>query len=239
MKNILKRDGYSIVIPILNEGKNLKDLIERINKNLKKFKFEIIFVDDNSTDGSHYLLKKYKKIYKIRYFIRKQNPDLSLSCILGFKKSKYDKIIVMDGDLQHDPKYLPKMIKLFLKDRLDFVVAARNFSNFSIPGLSFIRFIASKILIYVFFILVGTRTSDPMSGFFLFKKKIFKKNEYKLFAKGYKILSDLIYSERDNVKVKDLNITFNLRKKGNSKMNLKVLINIILFIFFNFFRKFI
>ena len=41
MKNILKRDGYSIVIPILNEGKNLKDLIERINKNLKKFKFEI------------------------------------------------------------------------------------------------------------------------------------------------------------------------------------------------------
>ena len=57
MKNILKRDGYSIVIPILNEGKNLKDLIERINKNLKKFKFEIIFVDDNSTDGSHYLLK--------------------------------------------------------------------------------------------------------------------------------------------------------------------------------------
>ena len=145
----------------------------------------------------------------------------------------------MDGDLQHDPKYLPKMIKLFLKDNLDFVVAARNFSKFSIPGLSITRFIASKILIYVFFILVGTKTSDPMSGFFLFNKKIYKKNKYKLFAKGYKILSDLVYAERDNVKVKDLNITFNLRKKGNSKMNLKVLINIILFIFFNFFRKFI
>ena len=91
----------------------------------------------------------------------------------------------------------------------------------------------------MFFILVGTKTSDPMSGFFLFNKKIYKKNKYKLFAKGYKILSDLVYAERDNVKVKDLNITFNLRKKGNSKMNLKVLINIILFIFFNFFRKFI
>ena len=131
MKNISKRDGYSVVIPVLNEGRNLKDLIIKISKNLKKFKFEIIFVDDNSTDGSHYLFKKYKKIYKIRYFIRKKNPDLSLSCILGFKKSKYNKIIVMDGDLQHDPKYLPKMIKLFLKDNLDFVVAARNFSKFS------------------------------------------------------------------------------------------------------------
>ena len=78
-----------------------------------------------------------------------------------------------------------------------------------------------------------------MSGFFLFKKNFFLRNKDRLFGKGYKILSDLIYSSNDHINVKDLNITFNLRKKGNSKMNFKVLLNIIIFIFYNFYRKLI
>ena len=233
-----KEQAYSIVIPILNEGKNLEELVTKIKKNLAKFKFEIIFIDDNSKDDSLIFLKKLKKKYNfLKYFIRKKKPDLSLSCIYGFNKSRFDNIIVMDGDLQHDPKYLPRMIKIFKDKNLDFVVAARNFRNFSIPGLSMTRLIASKILIYIFFIFVGTKTTDPMSGFFIFKKIIYMKNKKKLFGKGYKILSDLIYVSNQNINVNDLIITFNLRKKGNSKMNLKVLLNIIFFIFYNFFRK--
>ena len=90
MKNSKKHNGYSIVIPILNEERNLAQLIKRVNKSFKKFKFEIIFVDDNSYDKTHYLLNKLKKKYNfINYYIRKKNPDLSLSCLLGFAKSKY------------------------------------------------------------------------------------------------------------------------------------------------------
>ncbi len=237
-KYLKKTQGYSIVIPILNEGKNLEELVIKIRKSLAKFKFEIIFVDDNSMDDTLFFLKKLKKKYNfIKYFIRKKKPDLSLSCIHGFNKSKFDNIIVMDGDLQHDPKYIPRMIEIFKDKNLDFVVAARNFRNFFIPGLSMTRFIASKILIYIFFIFVGTKTADPMSGFFIFKKTIYIKNKKKLFGRGYKILSDLIYANTQNINVGDLIITFNLRKKGNSKMNLKVLLNIIFFIFYNFFRK--
>ena len=222
----------------MNEGKNLETLVNKIKKEINQFKYEIIFVDDNSQDKTLFFLDKLKKKNKfIRYYIRKKNPDLSRSCILGFIKSKYKRIVVMDGDLQHDPKYIPKMIKIFHKDKLDIVVAARDFRKFSIQGLSFSRFTASKILIYIFYIFVGTKTSDPMSGFFMFDKKIFFKNKNRLFGKGYKILSDLIYSNKDYVNVKDFYITFNLRKKGYSKMNIKVLLNIIIFIFFNFFRK--
>ena len=239
MKNSKKHNGYSIVIPILNEERNLAQLIKRVNKSFKKFKFEIIFVDDNSCDKTHYLLNKFKKKYNfVNYYIRKKIPDLSLSCLLGFAKSKYSIIIVMDGDLQHDPKYLPKMATIFQKNKLDFLVGARNFNKFNIPGLSKLRFIASKILIYIFFILVGKKTKDPMSGFFMFRKKIYLNNKKKLFSKGYKILPDLLYSNKNILKVKDINIVFNLRSKGKSKMNIKVLINIIFFIFFNFYRKF-
>ena len=233
-----KKQGYSIVIPILNEGRNLEELVLKIKNNLKKFNFEIIFIDDNSKDDTFSFLKKLKKKNNfIKYFIRKKNPDLSKSCIHGFNKSKFDSIIVMDGDLQHDPKYLPRMIKIFKDKNLDFVVAARNFKNYSIPGLSTTRYTASKILIYIFFIFVGTKTADPMSGFFIFKKNIFIKNKKRLFGRGYKILSDLIYSNNKSINVQDLIITFNLRKKGDSKMNFKVLLNIIVFIFYNFYRR--
>ena len=61
MKNSRKNTGYSIVIPILNEERNLVQLIKKVNKSFKKFKFEIIFVDDNSADKTHYLLNKFKK----------------------------------------------------------------------------------------------------------------------------------------------------------------------------------
>ena len=99
----------SIIIPILNEEKNIVKLVKKIKLFLKKYKYEIIFVDYNSNDKSHCILKNLKKINKnITYYVRKKNKDLSQSCIFGFKKSKYKNILVMDGDLQHNPKYLPK-----------------------------------------------------------------------------------------------------------------------------------
>jgi len=235
---IKKLNKFSIIIPIFNEEKNLNLLIKKINKSLKNFKFEIIFIDDNSTDNSHSLLKKLRlKNLNLSFYIRSKNKDLSKSCIFGFNKAKFENIVVMDGDLQHEPKYIPKMIKIFITNNLDFVVGARNFKNFRIKGLSFFRFWTSKILMNIFFIFVGKKTSDPMSGFFIFKNTIFKKNKSKLFSRGFKILSDLLYSNKKIIKVKDFQIKFNLRKAGKSKMNFQVLLNLLLFIIFNFYRN--
>ena len=208
----------SIIIPILNEEKNIVKLVKKIKLFLKKYKYEIIFVDDNSNDKSHCILKNLKKINKnITYYVRKKNKDLSQSCIFGFKKSKYKNILVMDGDLQHNPKYLPKMISAFNKKKLDFLVGSRNFRSAKKEGLSFIRFYSSKIIISVFFLFVGKKTIDPMSGFFIFKKTIFEKNKSNLFGKGYKILSDLIYSSNNAYKINDFIIRFETRKKAQAK----------------------
>ena len=86
------------------------------------------------------------------------------------------------------------------------------------------------MLILIVNLLLGKKTSDPMSGFFMFKKSVFTKSKQILIKKGYKILLDLIYSGNKSILVTDININFDSRKKGNSKMNYKILFVLILMI---------
>ena len=93
------------------------------------------------------------------------------------------------------------------------------------------------MLILLVNFLLGRKTSDPMSGFFMFKKKVFTKSQKKLIKKGYKILLDLIYIKNQKVKIIDVNINFDSRIKGKSKMSLKILIDLVLMILKKFYSK--
>jgi len=227
----------SIIIPTLNEEKNIEELNALIYLNLKSIKFEIIFVDDNSKDNSKSILKKISKQFKnTNYVIRKNKKDLTQSCFVGILKSKYENILIMDGDLQHHPKYIKRMLKIFNKKKLDIIIGARNFKKIK-NQLSLIRKIASIILIKIISIFLGAKTSDPMSGFFIFKKEIYYKNKNRLFGKGYKILCDLLYSSKKNLVIEDYLIHLNYRKTGYSKMGFNVLRNLLLFILSKFYNK--
>ena len=106
----------------------------------------------------------------------------------------------MDGDLQHPPQYIEKMYNVFINQKCDFVVGSRDLLKRKNYGLSKIRRLFSIIIILIINFLLGNKTKDPMSGFFIFKKEIYTKNKKKLFSSGYKILSDLIYSSKNNLK---------------------------------------
>ena len=227
--NILKT---SIVIPTYKENDNIKIIIPLIYNYLsnKKFIFEVIIIDDNSNDGIINTVKNLKKKFEnLRIFVRRNKiRDLSLSCFLGFKLSKYNNILVMDADLQHNPKYLKLLIKRFSLEKIDVLVACRNFKKKSEIQLSLLRFFLSKIIIIIFNCALGFKTSDPMSGFFIFKKSLYLKNKLKFFGKGYKILVDILYNSEDKLKVKDQYIKFDRRYMNKSKMNLKILFLIII-----------
>ena len=229
---------FSIVIPVYNEGNNLNLLVKKINFYLKKYKYEIIIVDDSSNDDSKNILKKLKKKFKnIKVIFRKNKPrDLSKSCSEGFEIAKFDYILVMDGDLQHNPKYIPEMVLKFKKNNCDFVIGARNLIKKRVKSLSFFRQSSSFIMIKFFDFLFGKKTIDPMSGFFLFKKKIYFRNKKKLFLKGFKILADLIYSEK-KLNARDITIKFDYRKKGESKLNFKILLILLNFIIYRFLKN--
>ena len=201
--------------------------------------FPGLFIDDNSKDGTEEILKNLNsENSKIKYLIRNEKvKDLSKSCILGFENSSYENILVMDGDLQHDPNDIEKIIKTFRQQNADIVVGSRNLFNKKNEGLGIIRLTSSKILILIISILLKKKTNDPMSGFFLFKKNIYKINKNKLYAKGYKILLDIIYSSEEILKIIDVDINFRQREKGSSKMGFKVIYILVLIIIKNFFFK--
>jgi dolichol-phosphate mannosyltransferase len=232
----------SIIIPSYKEKENLKKIIPLIFKSLskKEFIFEIIVVDDNSKDGTNEVFGKLKKEFKnIKLFVRKNKfRDLSLSCIQGFKLSKFNNILVMDADLQHNPHYLNLLIKRFNNEKIDFLVACRDFKDKSKVKVNFTRFFLSKILIILFNFWLGFKTNDPMSGFFIFKKKIFMENKSKLFSRGYKILADLIYSSKSELKIKDQFIVFDQRDMSSSKLNLRILLLVLIFLFRSLLRRF-
>jgi len=229
---------FSIIIPIFNEKNNILTLSSKLFSNLKNYKYEVIFVDDSSSDGSEKILLKLNKKYKNFKVIFRKNKtrDLAKSCGEGFTKSKYNNLIVMDGDLQHNPIYIPKMLSVYKKHNCDIVIGARNLIYRRVKSLSFFRQSASFIIIKFFGIFFGKKTIDPMSGFFLFKKEIYIKNRKKLFLKGFKILADLIYSEK-NLVVKDLIIKFDYRKKGKSKLNFNILFILLQFFLFKLIKK--
>ena len=229
-------EKFSIVIPVYNEGRNLRILVPRIYKELKKLKFELIIVDDNSNDNTAKILKKFKK-KNFRHIIRREERDLSKSCVLGFKKTRYKNIIVMDGDLQHKPSDIKKFLNIFNKESPDIIVGTRDLFKNKKHNLNIFRLFASRILILIVKVLLGNKTSDPMSGFFMFKKNIFVKSQKKLIEKGYKILLDLLYVKNQKIKVVDVKINFDSRVKGKSKMSLKILINLISMILKKFFSK--
>ncbi len=183
----MNKNKISVIIPVFNEEQNIEKLTKLISKILKKFQYEIIFVDDSSYDNSVKILKFLKKKYKFFKPIlrKKRNRDLTQSCFLGIKKSKHKNILIMDGDLQHNPKYIIKMYKVFKKEEADVVIGARNLFIKN-KGLSETRRFASNILIK-FFSIFNIKTSDPMSGFFLFKKK----SSYKI--KNFFLEKDLKY----------------------------------------------
>lgn len=229
----------SIIIPTYNEKKNIYNLVKKILKIVKIKNLEILVVDDDSTDGTNTELKKIKKKYSnlFSYKVRKRKKrDLSKSVSLGFKMAKYPNILVMDADFQHNPLDLNRLIKKFYLSNYDFVIGCRKFDKKLKKNLKLIRFYSSVIIIYIFNLFLGFKTSDPMSGFFIFKKQIFVRNKNRLYGSGFKILTDLIYSE-ENLKIKDIYINFDTRKYNKSKMNFKIIFQIIILFFQKFYIR--
>ena len=215
--------GYSVILPTLNEAGHIVKLIEKIRSIFSEIQeeFEIILVDDNSTDGTVELGKNIaKKHGNIQFFLRKGlKKNLANSINLGIQKSKYENIIWLDADFQHPPD----CFKLFhnYKNRYDLVIFSR-FLKDSIRYFEKEKFKKeSNENQSVFFnklcnFLLYKDITDYTSGFICIKRKIFE--NYKL--KGYYgeyFIDLIIYCKLNNYSIIELPFTERPRYSGISK----------------------
>ena len=214
----------SIIIPTLNEEKNIFKLYEIIKKKFKCSSYEIIYVDDNSSDQTQSKILALKNQRKNTKYIFRKERNFFTAFLDGVKIAKGKYIVLMDADLQHSPDNINKLFLEIKKNNLDFVIGSRflkESKNYKNSLKSVIRFMLSKFFIFIINKLFGLKVSDPLAGFFICKKKSLKNNKL-LFKRGFKVLLDYLIVNKNNLKIKEVPIKFNKRLHGNSKLNIKV-----------------
>lgn len=213
----------SILIPTRNERPNVKPLITALDKALEGVKWEAIFVDDDSDDGTQDLIRKIaNQDPRIRCLHRIGRRGLSSACIEGMLASAAPFLAVMDADMQHDEKLLYRMLRTLKERNLDIVVGSRYVEGGSTGSLQQPRVKISKLATYVSQLVLKVKLSDPLSGYFMLTRSFFERTVRRLSGKGFKILLDLFASAETQVRFLELPYTMRERAVGESKLDLLV-----------------
>lgn len=224
---LLQNTEISIIVPTYNESKNIRGILEHIQKSIpKNLMAETIVVDDNSPDHTAKIAEDYfysikeKTSHTISVIKRKAKDGLSSAILNGIQQASGNTIIVMDSDFSHPPQIIPKMIETLKQTSCDIVIASRYIKGGSIQGWPFKRKLMSKVATIIAKKGLGIQSQDPMSGFFMFKKNIIK--ELKFDAIGYKILLEILVKTK-GVKIQEVPYTFTDRAEGTSKLGVSTI----------------
>ena len=214
--------ALTIVVPTYNEKLNVRPLVSLLDKALVDINWEVVFVDDDSPDGTADEVRELAITrLDVRVIHRIGRRGLSGACIEGILSSAAPYVAVMDGDLQHDETVLISMIASFNADpELNLVIGSRNVEGGSSGnGLSGIRSFGSDMATVMARKLLKIRVQDPMSGFFMIKLESFRDVVGELQRQGFKILTDLLSASRGSWKIKEIPFVFKERQYGQSKMD--------------------
>ena len=161
----------SIVIPVYNEAKTIRDVLEHVkNSDIGNIKKEIILVDDFSTDGSRDVLKKMEEEYKIVFHEKNKGKGAAIKS--GFAHATGDFVIIQDSDLELDPNDYHLLLQPLLENSCD-VVFGNRFSKENRNKLRYVsNFWGARLLSWVSNILTGLRLSDVYVGYKVFKRNV-------------------------------------------------------------------
>jgi dolichol-phosphate mannosyltransferase len=213
----------SIIVPTYKERGNVGELVRRLAVALAGTAWEVIFVDDNSPDGTAEAVKHIAESdNRVRCLRRVGRRGLAGACIEGILSSSSPYVAVMDADLQHDEKVLPLMLKRLAERHADLVAGTRYGEGGSAGTLSRKRGTISRAATRITHRLVGTELSDPMSGFFMMRRDKFEEIAPALSPVGFKILLDIAITAGDRLTIAEQPYVFGARFKGESKFNAQI-----------------
>lgn len=214
----------TLVIPTYNEALNIAPLFERIERALEGYDWEVIFVDDDSPDGTPAQINQLgAQRDDLRLIRRVGRRGLASACVEGILASNSEFVAIMDADLQHDESRLPLMLERLRSEPLDLVIASRYAEENGVEGWIPLRAWMSRLATAVGRWVIDAPVTDPMSGFFMMRRALFERVLYRLSAKGYKILLDILASSEQPIRFAEIPYRFRSREAGQSKLDVKVL----------------
>jgi dolichol-phosphate mannosyltransferase len=213
----------TLVVPTFNERDNIPILVERLFAALAGIAWEVVFVDDDSGDGTADVVRALARRYpNVRCLQRLGRRGLASACVEGALSSAAPYVAVMDADLQHDESLLPKMLEMLRSEPLDIVIGSRFAGAGDLASMPKRRAKISALGNRLARLVVKAELTDPMSGFFMLRRPVFDAAVRRLSAQGYKLLVDLFASSPNPLVFKELAFTFRERLHGESKLDMLI-----------------
>lgn len=214
----------TVVVPTLNERDNIARLVGLLDRVLAEIAWEVIFVDDDSQDGTADRVGAIaRRDPRVRCLRRIGRRGLSSACIEGVLASTAPYVVIMDADLQHDESLLPRMFAALKRDECDIVVGSRYALGGEIGDWSGTRARISRWATRFSRLIYKGEIGDPMSGFFMLRRDVFDRSVRRLSGQGFKLLVDLLASAPEPIRIVELPYRFRTRQSGESKLDTLVI----------------
>mmetsp|Transcript_11851 Transcript_11851/g.36118 ORF Transcript_11851/g.36118 Transcript_11851/m.36118 type:complete len:241 (-) Transcript_11851:1474-2196(-) len=220
----LRSSKYSVLLPTYNEAANLPIMISLLMKAFEEVDqdFEVIIVDDNSPDGTLAVAKELQRAYgKERIVLAPREGKLGLGTayVHGSKFATGDFVLILDADLSHHPKFIPKMISKQRNEKLDIVAGTRYVSQGGVYGWNLKRKLISRGANFIAQIVLRPGVNDLTGSFRLYRRDVFDRVMPTVLSRGYTFQMEIIVrAKRMGYTIGEVPITFVDRLFGESKL---------------------
>jgi dolichol-phosphate mannosyltransferase len=221
MLRLAKPLEVSVIVPTINEAENLPRLLRRIRKAMGGVAYEVIIVDDDSTDGTPIVCQQLAHRHPLRLVMRHGADDgLGGAVLHGMALARGGILVVMDADLQHPPEAIPYLLSPLKNGEADFVLGSRYVAGGTMAAedWTLLRRLNSRAAALLARPIAGRRVRDPMSGFFALPREAYTASARRLTPIGYKIALELICKCRLK-RIVEVPIHFAARAAGESKLH--------------------
>jgi len=211
----------SIIIPVFNEAANVEPMVAAIDEAMVDDDWEILFVDDDSPDGTaDKVTEVARRDARVRLVLRVSDRGLAKACIQGMLSSTADYLCVIDGDGQHDPKTIARLLAPLQTGEADIVSGARDLNDGgALEGLSSGRRKLSQVGNALCNFAMGREVTDPLTGLFAIRRDAFLRVARRLSDSGFKLLFDILASDHA-LRHREVGFTFRSRMHGESKLDM-------------------
>lgn len=214
----------SVIVPTYNEAENIPLLIPRLQAALADFDYEVIIVDDDSPDLT-WMIADDLVADEPRFSVVRRTTDrgLSAAVLTGMNVAQGSVLVVMDGDLQHDPAAIPALVSKVLDDGAEIAVASRAMEGGSYGEFSSRRRLISWVGAQMAHVLLRARVTDPMSGFFALGRNRYEEVVHQVNPRGFKVLLEFLARGR-RPEVAEVGYRFGSRVHGSTKLTGSVVV---------------